>query len=413
MNKFFKIILFLILAIFLVALILFIIGSRDIVPPDDSDLILPSVDIPENENAYFDIMEANEIISGLKKEMEEGWDMGLTCESTAKLVKIFDHIDRATALNIYQIPELENPENLWLFSQINFPSVLSLRDLISSKSIKRSFLSDLEAEEMSIKQAFQLVKLGHLLENSPRPFIINYLPGIALKREGLELLRELFGRANNLSPEIYRYYINELDSYISDRESLRNALKMEAHSFLNTIDKYTEGEIILEELGLGKESFYSKFLFQPNKTKKELIEKSQKLLLQTETCKDYDNFSPPSFWNYIIGNFHGEYYAWTLASSYNNIHLNVCIEDFSIRATKLFLALKVYKNDYGHLPQNLSELVPNYISTIPEDPFDNKPLKYSIEKNIIYSVGRDLIDSGGSTGKYLREMPDPTIEINF
>ncbi|MDR3583139.1 MAG: hypothetical protein P4L62_02155 [Candidatus Pacebacteria bacterium] len=72
-------------------------------------------------------------------------------------------------------------------------------------------------------------------------------------------------------------------------------------------------------------------------------------------------------------------------------------ETFSVKGTELLLALKVYKNDNGSLPDTLDKLVPNYISGVPLDPFDGKPIRYSAEKKIIYSVGSNLIDDGGSS----------------
>jgi hypothetical protein len=57
--------------------------------------------------------------------------------------------------------------------------------------------------------------------------------------------------------------------------------------------------------------------------------------------------------------------------------------------------------------------VPKYFTKIPADPFDGKLIKYSPKKKIIYSVGKDLKDSGGSEGKDLRTMKDPTFKIEF
>ena len=44
----------------------------------------------------------------------------------------------------------------------------------------------------------------------------------------------------------------------------------------------------------------------------------------------------------------------------------------------------------------LNDLVPKYISKVPKDPFDGKPIRYSAKNKMIYSVGNDLKDSGGS-----------------
>jgi hypothetical protein len=104
-----------------------------------------------------------------------------------------------------------------------------------------------------------------------------------------------------------------------------------------------------------------------------------------------------------------------------------CLEKFSLRATETILALKAYKMEKGKLPSNLSDLVPTYLSQMPIDPFDGKPLRYSREKMIVYCVGKDLKDSGAVNirkiytpwgvrmveEKELSEMDDPAIKINL
>ena len=51
----------------------------------------------------------------------------------------------------------------------------------------------------------------------------------------------------------------------------------------------------------------------------------------------------------------------------------------------------------GHLPDSLSDLVPAFLSFVPTDPFDERPLRYKkIEHGyIIYSIGPDFTDDGG------------------
>ncbi len=65
---------------------------------------------------------------------------------------------------------------------------------------------------------------------------------------------------------------------------------------------------------------------------------------------------------------------------------------------KTFFALKAYKSRHGEYPAKLAELVPEIISKVPMDPFSGKELLYKKDKNgfILYSVGWDIEDSGGS-----------------
>ncbi len=76
-------------------------------------------------------------------------------------------------------------------------------------------------------------------------------------------------------------------------------------------------------------------------------------------------------------------------------------------------AIKAYQAETGKIPISLDELVPKYIPEIPRDPFDGQPIRFSSEKKIIWSVGEDLIDEGGSVGERWQDMPDPTLKIEF
>jgi hypothetical protein len=48
----------------------------------------------------------------------------------------------------------------------------------------------------------------------------------------------------------------------------------------------------------------------------------------------------------------------------------------------------------------LNELVPTYIASAPRDPFDGQPLRFKRLTHgfVIYSIGSDLRDDGGSEG---------------
>lgn len=104
---------------------------------------------------------------------------------------------------------------------------------------------------------------------------------------------------------------------------------------------------------------------------------------------------------------------YIFATDLNDIITIRCEENLLVGATQIMIAIKAFKNDNNNYPNSLDELVPNYLSFIPKDPFDGKSIKYSNTKKIIYSVGKDLIDSGGSTGNYWVKMPDPTFIIDF
>ncbi|MCE7974100.1 MAG: hypothetical protein DYG92_07205 [Leptolyngbya sp. PLA1] len=63
------------------------------------------------------------------------------------------------------------------------------------------------------------------------------------------------------------------------------------------------------------------------------------------------------------------------------------------------LALELHKRETGRWPASLDELVPRYLPSVPSDPFDGKPLRYSPGVGgmspVVYSVGVDGVDDGG------------------
>jgi len=59
-------------------------------------------------------------------------------------------------------------------------------------------------------------------------------------------------------------------------------------------------------------------------------------------------------------------------------------------------ALRAYKMDTGHYPENLKALVPTYLHKIPIDPFDGiNPLHYQLQgkKYLLWSIGPDGVDN--------------------
>ena len=83
------------------------------------------------------------------------------------------------------------------------------------------------------------------------------------------------------------------------------------------------------------------------------------------------------------------------------------------RLVQLALALRAYTQANGGLPESLDALVPGYLEAIPLDRFDGAPLRYSKAKAVVYSIGDDLVDSGGFEPPAQGEHSEPTISVAF
>jgi hypothetical protein len=66
--------------------------------------------------------------------------------------------------------------------------------------------------------------------------------------------------------------------------------------------------------------------------------------------------------------------------------------------TSVILAAERYRRDTGRLPDSIVALVPKYLSGIPADPYTGEPLRCRRESDrfVVYSVGRDVEDNGGT-----------------
>jgi hypothetical protein len=94
-----------------------------------------------------------------------------------------------------------------------------------------------------------------------------------------------------------------------------------------------------------------------------------------------------------------------------------------LRTARAAMAVEKYRLAKGKLPESLDELIPDYASEVPRDPFDGKPLRYrkgaqtadptkqaavkgDATGYVIYSIGRNRRDEGGGA-----EPDDPSFIV--
>lgn len=406
--------------------------SEDEPPHDDSDLRLSRIEIPREENTFYPFEKAGERMDWPHKEKDmqdvlegEDWDTEFVEEILEKNEEAFYSFDEAANRSKFQIPDFQNPEQFkW---DTSLPLMSGWRDVAKLSSIKSLYFFQQGKEKEAFDEAIKIVKIGHMIENSPRPILIQYLVGMAIKGIGLERIRTITAETT-LPSELFKNYINQLEEFKTSKEGLINALKMEYMGQSTIIDelatdKYDINSLIsimgggIEETPPKGRIIRSSYYFKPNQTKR-LFAESYRLMfegrfqeLESQIRKESVAIMPPL--GFIFPNSIGKVIYSMVAVSLEGAFERESTESFSTAGTQLLLALKGYKMENGNLPNNLSELVPEYFSEVPKDPSDGKPIRYLPEKKIIYSVGQDLKDSGGSEGKYLNDMPDPTLKIEF
>jgi hypothetical protein len=69
-----------------------------------------------------------------------------------------------------------------------------------------------------------------------------------------------------------------------------------------------------------------------------------------------------------------------------------------LRCAAAAVAVERFRLAKGRWPEKLTDLAPDYLATVPLDPFDGKPVRFKRQKDgvVVYSIGPDGTDDGGS-----------------
>jgi hypothetical protein len=84
-----------------------------------------------------------------------------------------------------------------------------------------------------------------------------------------------------------------------------------------------------------------------------------------------------------------------------------------LRCASVALAAERYRRDKKIWPQSVDQLSPQYLSSVPLDPYDGKPLRYKrkIDGVIIYSIGQDVVDNGGNLDRH--HITSPGVDLGL
>jgi len=241
-----------------------------------------------------------------------------------------------------------------------------------------------------------------------------YLSSSALRTSVLAYMRDAVADTS-LSPDELKSYSGMLPKYAPTPEGLADALRMGYTGLAKWLDDTASGRPTTVGAGLLPEAGYS---FHLNRTKGLFAEGYRATISQTSKKTWQQVVLParpakrkfPGVAGIIIHppNYKGE--AFFLRNPAGESFLKNFFEELaSINATRIILALKAYQIEKGRLPGTLQELVPDYLDAVPEDPFDGQPMRYIWGKSRVYSVGLDLIDSGGDD----TNVNDVVFEIGF
>lgn len=415
--------------------ITFTILGKDEPPFDDTDIRPIETNIPEEENAFYCFVRAYEKIN-----LPEGKRLDDYLEEDANSLdpliennnETFTAFEACLELESFQNPLYSNIEEFWVGSIITFGKESS--DLSKFILLKAKHLFEQNRKREALDEAFKVLKLGHLIEGSQGP-TTEYLSGYFIKERALKLLRE-FALNAQLPSELLKEYGRSLEKYKDMEGRLARAMKMEYISFANTktialdnpwrngaqdtIDMREDMSILLKL----RSYIFKSYFYKPNKTHRILAEHAAEQIANAniQFYKDYKEpileiqmekiKIPESIIKQLFTeNIYGRAFLQIALVNFPGIYAFRFQETFSITATQILFAIRAYSYDNGKLPSSLEALIPNYINEVPLDLFDAQPLRYSAQKGIIYSVGKNLLDEGGIETEKL-DIEEPTIRVS-
>ena len=420
-------------AFYLMPSILTAIDPHDDPLSDDSQVRLQAVSVPNEDNGFFDLSAVtDEMIfeprggflldyADYKNPVE--WNQQEVDETLAQSAVALALFDLAVAKSHFQIPDYADPENISLETKI-YP-MSNWRIIARVQAIKALSLSRANRPDEALREAVKINKLGHQIivgHNS----MIGTLVGISIQQLGSEtILRILpFGTP---STEVLAEVRNTLKNSSDNVEGYRDAFRGEYTNIANTIQEsinqeldeniqylVDEGEVSRSYADFVKYGYY----YKPNQTQNLYINLHKQEIEAIGTKCDLDELGQELQSN--IGEISSGKIVFTenaigkMLYSLTGLALSSVLEkgcenDLIARVAEIQLALREYKSEHNILLNDYQPL----FSTSPLDPFDHQPIRYNANKRILYSVGPNKKDVGGSTGDDWTQMENPTFEIKF
>jgi len=395
---------FSVLGVLVVLFIVFLIVGKDGPAPEVSDLTVVSRKIPDAENGLALLLNnwgmfaphpptpLSELVSLCV--VEEDWAISDSNRMDAVLtasVEPFERIRSALACEDFQLHDRH------LSDTGKFRHILRILMIRSTWQFRSG------QHEATMDTCFQMIKLGHVLQGSGGGSMA-VLTGSSVKDYGLGQIEWMLPGLE-MTPDRLRHYAKRLSDYTSSTERLQQSQREEYSYYGEAIDRYESGDEDLRMLLEYPPYIWGGFYFwQPNNTKAQLSNAYRRMIdnlgrRYSDVDIGYrDAAAEPSFSQWLrpnsLGRQMNEIFKPPLRRKFLRIRHR---QDFDTSAVQLLLVLKAYEAERGALPETLQELVPEYIDRISTDPFDGNPIRYSRERRVIYSVGADLTDSGGST----------------
>jgi len=383
-------------------------ASRDIPAPDVSDLMLPRIKVPADKDAYTHFDAAADALVWPKDEKpmkdflaDKPADEAALREWVASNHEALAYIKMGLACEVCVGPQERRLDATCPIGQWGkLQKLLRVKEKLHQRAGER-------AEALTV--CMDILRFADLALLNAESHTM-WLFGVSALADGLLQLEGLVMDAPATQAELAKLLeaMNAIRPVMQDLARATKGQYTMVEEFIGRLERAEMGRT--EVIGWNVESWarnalMKAYIFQPNRTRlaaasvyrAELrnvgrclaeMELERKNIGLTEEESKFELIRRP--------NMIGRVLLASLVGTGDRLQWHNCRQECNIAGVRLMLALRLFEMREGHLPADLEELVPVYLTEVPRDPYDGKRFGYLPEKRLVYAVGQDLKDSGGS-----------------
>jgi hypothetical protein len=374
-------------------------------PPDDADLRVARVEVPWEENGFhaFDVGRDDVYLPDGSGEEEaedpgaselargDGWDDDLARDVLERNAAVLRKLEACLERPKLRFPVEEGDE-----ARPRTPSFLGAAEVLLIRA--RSRLREGKHED-GARDVERVIRLGWRIQAAGER-ILGHMIGRAIEGLGLGALRDL-AESQDVDPVLLAPLARDVGS-ASSSKAARESLKAEYGAFSSYIDRVLSDQFLAVTLVDVPSIWRDPLFLKPNASRRLLAEKLRilsrnlelPLLERTNLRLEALGSDGMRRW-FPRPNAVGRSVVASVLVGLERGLADTADLDLSRAFTATSIALRCWRARHGALPPTLDALVPEYLEAVPRDPYDGKPVRYSAEKRIVYSVGNDGKDSGG------------------
>ncbi|MFA6416808.1 MAG: hypothetical protein WCW61_01300 [Patescibacteria group bacterium] len=328
--------------------LLSVIKGKDIPPVDDSKLQLQVINMPDEENAFYDLDKTRDLIN--TKSVPKGkqlvsdylksdeWDQEVVKQLLVDNEDVLQYFTAAAVKGKFQLPDADNQAKI--SSEMPVIPLNNWREASRLSGVKAIWLAKNGQNKEALDEAFKSIIIGNAIENS-QGLLITHLVGIAIKDNGLDILQKVISIIPKNSPVLLEYGL-KLENY----RAMGNSAPF--------ITEYLVSKQAWDDLDKSNNQFgtvskillKNKFYFKKNLTVSYYFDFYNKLSIEAEKdCSELKKVQEPTILlkennlitMYFTENAVGKYYVEIPELALNNVLEKKCITENKLKETALMI----------------------------------------------------------------------------